>query len=146
MCMDEQYCEASSKPALTMPTVVPESVQLPSGPIAGQPADPPAANAREGYAAGVASVALLCHLQVEASYYKAIWEIVKPKVVRRLAFDQALTRKHPSLNVIVVADSDGNPADDLLSGFYDSGSEDPGGWPIWRRARGSPCRPCQSRR
>ena len=28
MCMDEQYCEASSKPALTMPTVVPESVQL----------------------------------------------------------------------------------------------------------------------
>ncbi|CAE7716018.1 unnamed protein product [Symbiodinium microadriaticum] len=65
MCMDEQCCEASSKPALTMPTVVPESVQLPSGPIAGQPADPPAANAREGYAAGVASVALLCHLQVE---------------------------------------------------------------------------------
>ncbi|OLQ10286.1 hypothetical protein AK812_SmicGene5988 [Symbiodinium microadriaticum] len=203
MCMDEQCCEASSKPALTMPTVVPESVQLPSGPIAGQPADPPAANAREGYAAGVASVALLCHLQVEHALLLLCFILLVVAVVvyhhmpkadqprddieqleeglmpaRNLSsisttassevqamedsllasshwggqllqgLDQdailnavdrdtgnkldgsELCRKHPGHNVIVVADSDGNPADDLLSGFYDSGSEDP-----WRMAK-----------
>ncbi|CAE7637457.1 unnamed protein product [Symbiodinium sp. CCMP2592] len=79
-------------------------------------------------------------LHVQAGYDKAIWEIVKPKVVHHLGLDEdavinavdrdtgnkldgsELCRKYPNLTVIVLVD--GNPDDDL-SGFHDSGREDP---------------------